>query len=578
MAVSLSVNSIRGVITGTIPIFDIAVNFTTTEINQWSGNISETSRIDFYEHPSTKYTYGASAGNTYIRYDTGDVTNERTQSYMTALNNKAGAPLSLSNFNDGVKKIIWELVFSGGYLTLFTDGSGTTILFSSKVQYSVDDLYSIMRGQKSGARIWNASLTWNVNAAFFRETFKNGISVLRFGGIYLFDGDKYYFTDSAISMPFKLSDLEIGEPEIIEFDDEYGDISTSGGYGSGGGSFDSSSDAFGVPSLPSVSVVNTGFINVYNPTSSELNGFADDLFPNWSSADYDNDGDLKAVANNISALAKNFGSFIDSFINKNLIDYVIDCHIVPVVPATTENNGLKVGFKTFNYNPAKVTNDYVEVDCGTLYIKEYYKNFLDYNGTKAKLYLPCVGFIALKPEWFQDGAIKVVYHFNVIDGSCVAYVLATSSKSELTETVVGTFGGNCCLHIPITGLNYANMISGYIGNGANALANLTHGNISGAMSSSMQAISSKPDMQQSNGFSGGSSFMGVRIPYILIERPVASFSKNYTKEQGLPYNVTHKLSSVTGFTICENIVTDSLSCTFAEKEKIKELFKNGVIL
>lgn len=575
---SLLLNSVRGLITGTIPIFDIDVKFTTTEVNSWSGNISPTNKIDFYEHPLTKYTYGASAGNTYVIYDTGDTTNERYQAYMSDLNSKCGALLSTSVDSDRVKKIIWEIVFSGGYLTLFTDGEGTTRLFSSEVQYSIDDLYKIMRGQKGGARIWSAGISRNLNVCFFRENFKNGVSVLRFGGTYIFDGNKYNFYDACITMPFNLADLQIGEPEIIEFDDEFGDISTGGGYSGGSGFFDGSSDAFGVPSLPSVSVVNTGFINVYNPSSSELQGFADDLFPDWVSADYDGGDGLAAISKNITALAKNLGSFVDCFINKNLIDYVIDCHVVPVQPPTAENHGLKVGFKTFNYNPAKVTNDYVEVDCGTLYIKEYYKNFLDYNGTRAKLYLPCVGFVALKPEWFLDGAIKVVYHFNVIDGSCVAYVLATSSKSNLSDTVVGTFGGNCCLHIPITGLNYASMISGYIGNGASAMLSLSSGNQLGALSSTMQTLSSKPDVQQSNGFSGGSSFMGVRIPYILIERPVASFSKNYPHEKGLPYNVTCKLSSVKGFTICEKLHTDDINCTKKEKDMIASLFASGVIL
>lgn len=567
-------NSVRGIIRGNIPVIEIDVPFTTSEVNSWSGNLPPTSKISYYQNRQEIKTFGASNGNSFLSYDTGDTTNDRYQLEMDRLQAQCGELLSKSNFWDGVAKIIWELNFDGGYLTYFTDGGGSTFTFASTRQLTVAE----MKAGVLEAKTFFAKDTENVNIAFFHENFKqDGTSVYRFGGIYL-NGSYKNFQDSCISMPFNLADLQIGEPEIIEFDDEYGDISTGGGYGGGSGFFDGSSDAFGVPSLPSVSVVNTGFINVYNPSSAELQGFADALFPDWVSADYDSGDGLGAIARNITALAKNLGSFVDCFINKNLIDYVIDCHVVPVQPPTAENNGLKVGFKTFNYNPAKVTNDYVEVDCGTLYIKEYYKNFLDYNGTRAKLYLPFVGFVALKPEWFLDGAIKVVYHFNVIDGSCVAYVLATSSKSNLADTVVGTFGGNCCLHIPITGLNYASMISGYIGNGASAMLSLASGNQLGALSSTMQTLSSKPDVQQSNGFSGGSSFMGVRIPYILIERPVASFSKNYPHEKGLPYNVTCKLSSVKGFTICENLHTDNINCTKKEKEMIATLFKSGVIL
>lgn len=572
-------NSVRGILSGNIPVVDIEVVFDSADIGVWTGSISPTSYFTAYENRTSSKIYGANSGNIYITAGSGNITKSDYQLMMREVEAQTSGELFRASCFDNLAKILWEIKFSGGYLTYYTDGSGSVYTITCQKQLSIPEIKDALQNGRQGVKVMFASAPEDMKCCFFREYFKRtDLTVYRFGGIYPYSSEYKTFTDACIAMPFNLADLNVGEPEIIEieFDDEFGTISGGGGYG--GGSFDGSSDAFGVPSLPTVSVVNTGFINVYNPTSSELSGFADDLFPNWASADYDNGGDLKAIANNITALAKNFGSFIDSFINKNLIDYVIDCHIVPVVPSTAENTGLKVGFKTFNYNPAKVTSDYVEVDCGTLYIKEYYNNFLDYHGTKAKLYLPCVGFVGLKPEWFQGGAIKVVYHFNVIDGSCVAYVLATSSKSELTETVVGTFGGNCCLHIPITGVNYSSMISGYIGNGASAMANLSMGNMGGALSSSMQAISSKPDMQQSNGFSGGSSFMGVRIPYILIERPVASFSKNYPSECGLPYNVTSKIGKMQGFTVCENLHTDNIDCTKTEKDMIASLFKSGVII
>ena len=369
-----------------------------------------------------------------------------------------------------------------------------------------------------------------------------------------------------------------GMPEKIEFDDEFGDMSGSGGYGSGGGSFDDSSDAFGVPDLPSIGVCDTGFINVYNPSLNSLMGLAEDLFPDIDIPQFNDDGDLKAVADNVKAIGQCVKSFADCFINQNMIQYVIDCHIVPCVPSTTQNNGLKVGFKTFEYNPAKVTSDYVRIDCGYLSIKEYYKNFLDYKGTRAKLFLPFVGFVDLKNEWFQDGKIHVVYNYNVIDGSFMAFLLATSSKSKLNDTVVGSYGGNCCVHIPITGMNYSSMISGVVGGVSKGVSGLVHGDIGNVASGIEQTLSAKPDVEQSNSYNSNSSFMGVRIPYMIIERPVASFSKNYPHEKGLPLNATYKLSQVSGFTVCDSLDVENLSCTAEEKTMIVDLFKNGVIL
>ena len=379
--------------------------------------------------------------------------------------------------------------------------------------------------------------------------------------------------------------------EIIDISEEYGTYSESGGYG--GGSFDDSSDAFGLPSLPSLGVSEVGFINVYNPSKGQLQGFADELFPDFQMPTPSTATGIEAVAENLANTFEVIGDFAESYVNAGLVNYVIDCHIVPVAPVTNGTSSIKVGFKTFNYSPAKVTSDYVEFDCGSLEIAEYYQNFLDYEGTKAKLYLPFIGFVDIKPEWFQSGKLGVSYHFNIIDGSCIAFVIATSSKSKLKNTVVATFGGNCCVHMPITGVNYSSMISGVVGGAVGIASNASNmiktnradkgtvmSNIEGATgiaSNLADAVGAKPSIEQSNGYNAGMSFMCYRRPYLLIERPVASFSKNYPSEQGLPLNVTKKLGSMKGFTTCTAPVVDSFHCLEEEKEMIKQALIEGTI-
>ena len=379
--------------------------------------------------------------------------------------------------------------------------------------------------------------------------------------------------------------------DMREFDEEYGTMSGSGGYG--GGSFDDSSDAFGLPSLPSLGVSEVGFINVYNPSKGQLQGFADELFPDFEMPTPSTATGIEAVAENLANTFQVIGDFAESYVNAGLVNYVIDCHIVPVAPVTNGTSTIKVGFKTFNYSPAKVTSDYVAFDCGSLEIAEYYQNFLDYEGTKAKLYLPFIGFVDIKPEWFQSGKLGVTYHFNIIDGSCIAFVIATSSKSKLSNTVVATFGGNCCVHMPITGVNYSSMISGVVGGAVGIASNASNmiktnradkgtvmSNIEGATgiaSNLADAVGAKPSIEQSNGYNAGMSFMCYRRPYLLIERPVASFSKDYPKEHGLPLNVTKKLGSMKGFTTCTAPVVDNFHCLEEEKEMIKQALIEGTI-
>ena len=406
-------------------------------------------------------------------------------------------------------------------------------------------------------------------------------------------GDTTYSFHEMFWGTFDLSVMEsaFGTLPTILRDDEYGYYSEIGGYG--GGSFDDSSDSFGLPSLPGLGVSEVGFINVYNPSKGQLQGFADELFPNFEMPTPSTATGIEAVAENLANTFQVLGDFAESYVNAGLVNYVIDCHIVPVAPVTNGTSKIKVGFKSFNYTPAKVTSDYVEFDCGSLEIAEYYQNFLDYEGTKAKLYLPFIGFVDIKPEWFQSGKLGVKYHFNVIDGSCIAFVIATSSKSKLKNTVVATFGGNCCVHMPITGVNYSSMISGVVSGAVGIASNASNmiktnradkgtvmSNIEGTTgiaSNLADAVGAKPSIEQSNGYNAGMSFMCYRRPYLLIERPVASFSENYPKEQGLPLNVTKKLGDMKGFTTCIAPVVDNFHCLEEEKEMIKQALIEGTI-
>lgn len=377
------------------------------------------------------------------------------------------------------------------------------------------------------------------------------------------------------------------EPTEEEVSPEYGLPSTEGGYT--GGTFDDSSDTIAIPAAPTMGVTSAGFINVYSPTQGELVQFGSELFPDLSFTPVSQGGSPSSVTDALVAMAQvlvDFGNqipaLIDMYINANLIQYVIDCHILPVAPTTSGSAPLKVGFKTFSQTPAKVTNDYVDFDCGTLNVGEYYANFIDYAPyTTAKLYLPFVGFMDIAPEYWQSGTLQVVYRFNVIDGSFVAYVKSTSSKSKLSDTVIAQFGGNACVHIPITGLNYANMVSGIISAVSPLLpsAKSNVGTVDKLVNSANTIASAKPAMQQSNGYNATTSFLTVRFPYLLIERSVSNFSRKYDSENGIPSNITLDFSTLSGFTKATMLHLDGIAgATEDDLDEIASLLAEGVIL
>ena len=376
---------------------------------------------------------------------------------------------------------------------------------------------------------------------------------------------------------------QYGELEGVEVSPEYGDASGPAGYD--GGTFDDSSDTIGVPTMPTIGVSSIGFVNVYNPSTGALAQLGEDLFPDFTPiTPYTPTGNtvidaITDVAEALANIASNIPNAIEMFNNSQLINYIIDCHIIPVTPSVGTSQAIKIGYRTMNQYAPKVSSDYVDCDCGSLNIGEYYRNFIDYGPyTQAKLFLPFVGFVPIEPELFQSGTLKVVYRFNVIDGSFMAFVLSTSSKSKLANTVIGQWGGNACVHVPITGINYSNMVSGIAAGVSATVAEIGKGSLIGAADAALNTAAAAPALQSSNGYNATTSFLSVRTPYLVIERSVSHYSKDYGHEQGYPSEITADWSKLSGYTESDSIHLDGLGATEEELKEISSLLAAGVIL
>lgn len=439
--------------------------------------------------------------------------------------------------------------------------------------------------------------------------------------MYIYDPGYFVYQVASIDMAnLVLEDMAVAE--VIE-SPEAGPASNEGGYKPHTGGFDDTSDTIGVPSLPTLGASNIGFINVYEVTAGSLQLLANELFPPLvytpptAITAADTTGAIVAAANQFIDVLQYIPQFFNQINAEKYINYVLDCHIIPVDPtAESGNTAIQVGNKTLLSYGHKVTSDYVEVDCGSISLAEYYANFADFL-TSFKLFLPFVGFVPAQPEWFYRESIQVVYHFNVIDGSFIAYVLSTGAyvnNNNAGRTILGQYGGNCCVHIPITGQSYASMfqnimnggisaaksitsgVSGVIGGIASGAAGIAMGNPVGAISGGLNAagsaingaggaassllstVGAKPDVVSSNSYSASGAFLSCRRPFAMIERPVSSYPTTYAKENGIPANVSRQLGKVTGFNIIGNIHLDGVDATEAEKAEIEELLGSGVIL
>lgn len=370
-----------------------------------------------------------------------------------------------------------------------------------------------------------------------------------------------------------------------EVSPEVGEASGPGGYG-GGGWDTQSDDIMGIdPNRMGYS--STGFIHVYNPTLQGLSGLGAELIPQLSFTPpapiSDSGGGVVAAIvdgfNNMATWLANIPSIVNNSLKIKMIDYIMDCHIIPVAPNTGANAHIRVGWQDLSIQAPTVINDYVYFSCGQLVVKEFFENFADYL-TSARLYIPFVGFVSLQPEWFNNVILSLDYLFNVVDGSFICMLRgAPSLKSHLKSmTMLGQWGGACCVHLPITGVNYSAMMSGAIGATAGAVSSAGTGNLVGVAESAINATSARGTVEQSNSYSASSAFLSCRTPFIQISRPVPSYPTRYAHEKGIPANITARLGSLNGFVKMDDVHLDGIPCTDEERSYIANALKHGVIV
>ena len=192
--------------------------------------------------------------------------------------------------------------------------------------------------------------------------------------------------------------------------------------------------------LPTFSFADSGFCRIYKPSLTELRALANYM---WTDDDF-----LTTVVNHAKQL------FEDP------MDSVISFSLVPVVPPTSTPEQVKVLFIPVNgVTMHPVTNQFVEVDCGTLSLarEDNYGSALDFNPyTKIDLYLPFIGQVTLDTDEVMYKTIKCKYNVDVVTGMCVASI---SVMTDLGESVLYQYAGHCGVQMPLNSADF----SGYVG-------------------------------------------------------------------------------------------------------------------
>lgn len=348
--------------------------------------------------------------------------------------------------------------------------------------------------------------------------------------------------------------------DAVNTDDPFapGGFSEPGG---GDGNFDTTTDIVPIPNFPSISVLESGFVKLFAPTTQQLQNLANYM---WNNPLFGMDNWRSIIA--------------------NPIDAIISLMALPFKPAITGTAEVAVGNISTGITMNVASTAYVSINCGSITIQKFTGSYLDYAPlTKIKIYLPYIGFRALSTDDVMDTTLSVTYHIDIFTGICIAYV-------SVNNSVLYTFSGQCGYSIPITSNNYTNLINSLIGIGATAagvaVLGATGGTATaikgvaqtGAVTSVINDVmGSKPEVERSGSISGNAGLLDVQFPFVIIEYPRQSIPNNQNMYEGYPSNITVDFSSLKGFTAVDKVFVKETSATQRERDEIERLLKEGVI-
>ena len=304
---------------------------------------------------------------------------------------------------------------------------------------------------------------------------------------------------------------------------------------------------------PDIPVISGGSANalwkIYNPTLTELRQFGSWL---WSDSWVD---------------------MVKQLFANNPAEGIIGLHMIYATPITGGSANIVVGYLDSGVSSKFVSQQYVNVDCGTVNIPLLYNSALDFGYTKVYCYLPFIGIVALDSYDVVGKTVRIMYTVDVLTGTVLAQIGVSLGNYS---AVLYTFNGSCSVEYPLTSGSRAqqmlSLITGAVSGGA-------IGGIGGAIVGAARGAAVGADVRMSGNLAGNAGAMGIRKPYIIVKRPIETPALGYNEFYGYPANATYTLGSLAGYVRVKAVHVDSIrNATNAEKNEIENLLKTGVII
>lgn len=341
--------------------------------------------------------------------------------------------------------------------------------------------------------------------------------------------------------------------------------------GGGEGDADGSSDTISVPSLPTISALGSGLIQLYNPSAAHLASFGRWLWAG-SGAGLDLE-DLKKVFN-------------------DPMDMILGLSIFPVSIPSGGNDYITMGNITSTVSVPVASAQYTSRDMGTLDIKRYYNSYLDYAPyTKIQIFLPYIGIKQLNTDEVMGKTLGLKYAVDLLSGACVAHITVNGS-------LMYEFGGTCNAQVPLTGRDMTSVLQSLVGavaGGAMIIGGLAAGAGAGAgavagatatgavnasaigaglIGSARSVLGMKPTVEHASGIGGTTGYMSSQTPFLIIERPRLCHPENQEHFTGYPGFIYKVVGDCDGYTKFVNLELTNIHATQAELEELENWFIN----
>lgn len=326
-----------------------------------------------------------------------------------------------------------------------------------------------------------------------------------------------------------------------------------GGYGKGV----LPTDNINVPTLPQIDMTATGAV-LYKVTEQQMIAFRKWL---WSSDWQDN---IKKI-------------------RTDPMQNIIGVSIADLDISNTSESNIYLGNVQSDAKGSIIANSFIEVDCGSITLDEYYGTFADYEPFVATtLYLPKVGFVQIPADVVMNNSIKVVYHIELSSGEGLCYVYITNIRDGFSY-VWNTYTCHITSNIVLSAQDHTQQLTA-LGSAivntsvaaAGAIANPFNA-VASTLSSCIDVATTKNPTQTKGNIGNMSAILCYKKPYIMINRTNLTKPSSFQENNGYLINYTAKIGNHTGFLKTRDFHVE-FNAPYSHKVELEKLMNEGVFI